>query len=301
MYQYNNGEELLRLCINQGRHIDEIALKAENESSGQAAEDIKARLNQEITVMRDSIQKGLTAGLKSMGGLIGGNAHKLYQYLESGNYLVGSTMLKALSYGLAVTETNACMGKVVAAPTAGASGIIPGILIALHEDQGYSDDQLLKALLVCGAIGKIIATNASLSGAECGCQAECGSASAMAAAGAVYLAGGSPDMCLQAAAMALKGLLGLVCDPVAGLVEVPCSKRNASAAANAMACAEMALAGIKSFIPFDEVVEAMTRIGRSMSPDLKETAGGGCAATPTAQSYCRSIHIPAVQGTVRDH
>ncbi len=292
MYQYNSGAELLQLCTSQDRHIDELALQAEYESSGQTAEDIKARLSQELHVMRDSIKKGLGTGLKSMGGLIGDNAHKLHQRLESGDYLIGSTMLKALSYGLAVTETNACMGKVVAAPTAGASGIIPGILIALQEDKGYSDEQLLGALLVSGAIGKIIATNASLSGAEGGCQAECGSASAMAAAGAVYLAGGSPDMCLQASAMALKGLLGLICDPVAGLVEIPCSKRNATAAANALACAEMALAGIKSFIPFDEVVEAMARVGQLMSPDLKETAAGGCAATPTAQRYCQTIRIP---------
>lgn len=294
MYQYNSGEELLQICKSQGQHIDVIALQAENESSGHDAEDIKTRLKQELNVMQDSVKKGLGPGLKSMGGLIGGNAHKLHHRLESGNYLVGSTMLKALSYGLAVTETNACMGKVVAAPTAGASGIIPGIFIALQEDKGYSDDQLLGALLVCGAIGKIIAVNASLSGAECGCQAECGSASAMAAAGAIYLAGGSPEMCLEGAAMALKGLLGLVCDPVAGLVEVPCSKRNASSAANALACAEMALAGIKSFIPFDEVVEAMLRIGKLMSPDLKETAGGGCAATPTAQRYSRAIRIPSL-------
>ncbi|MEA4925011.1 MAG: L-serine ammonia-lyase, iron-sulfur-dependent, subunit alpha [Syntrophomonadaceae bacterium] len=292
MFQYNSGEELLRLCASKDMHIDEMALQAEVEYSGQEAEQIKDRLEQELTVMRDSIQKGLGPGLKSMGGLIGGNAWLLHQRLEGGNYLVGNTLLKVLSYVLAVTEVNACMGKVVAVPTAGASGVVPGILLALQADCSYSDDQVQRALLVGGAIGKIIATNASLSGAEGGCQAECGSASAMAAAGAVYMAGGSPDMCLHAAAMALKGLLGLVCDPVAGLVEVPCSKRNATSAANALACAEMALAGIKSFIPFDEVVEAMARVGKLMSPDLKETAAGGCAATPTAQRYCQTIRIP---------
>lgn len=292
MFQYNSGAELLQLCVQQGRHIDELALQAEVESSGQEAEPIRLLIKQQLTVMRDSIQKGLAPGLKSMGGLIGGNAWRLHQRLEGGNYLAGSTLVKVLSYVLAVTEVNACMGKIVAVPTAGASGVVPGILLALQDELSYSDDQIERALLVCGAIGKIIAANASLSGAEGGCQAECGSASAMAAAGAVYLAGGSPDMCLQAAAMALKGLLGLVCDPVAGLVEVPCSKRNASSAANALACAEMALAGIKSFIPFDEVVEAMARVGKLMSPDLKETAGGGCAATPTAQRYCQTIHLP---------
>lgn len=292
MYQYNNGEELLALCRINSEHIDAIALKAETESSGQESGHIKSRLYDQLMVMQASVRKGLAPGLKSMGGLIGGNARLLQQRLEGQDCLVGSTLLKSLAYALAVTEVNASMGKIVAVPTAGASGIIPGIFMALQEDKGYSDDQLLGALLAAGAIGRIIAANASLSGAECGCQAECGSASAMAAAGAVFLDGGSPEMCLEGAAMALKGLLGLVCDPVAGLVEVPCSKRNVSAAANALACAEMSLAGIKSFIPFDEVVEAMLRIGRLMSPDLKETAGGGCAATPTARRYCRSIHTP---------
>ena len=281
----------MELCRSEDKHIDEIALWAETEYSGKEMVLIKSWLMGELLVMRDSIHKGLDPEIKSVGGLIGGNAYRLQLRLQGGDYLVGSTLLKALSYALAVTEVNASMGKVVAAPTAGASGIVPGILLALQEDRFYSDEQLLGALLVAGAIGKIIAANASLSGAEGGCQAECGSASAMAAAAAVFLAGGSPDMCLSGAAMALKGLLGLVCDPVAGLVEVPCSKRNASSTANALACAEMALAGITSFIPFDEVVEAMARIGQLMSPTLKETATGGCAITPTAQKYCRSIHM----------
>jgi len=292
MYQYSSGAELLALCGSQGKHINEIALMAEIEYSGATEANIKARLQDNLAVMRDSIYKGLNPEIKSMGGLIGGNAYLLHQRLDGNDYMVGSTLLKALSYALAVTEVNASMGKVVAAPTAGASGIVPGIFLALQEDRFYSDDQLQEALLVAGAIGKIIAANASLSGAEGGCQAECGSASAMAAAGAIFLAGGNVAMCLEGAAMALKGLLGLVCDPVAGLVEVPCSKRNASSTANALACAEMALAGIKSFIPFDEVVEAMVRVGKLMSPALKETATGGCAATPTAQRYCRTIHIP---------
>lgn len=203
---------------------------------------------------------------------------------------MGSTFLKALAYALAVTEVNAAMGRVVAAPTAGASGIIPGIIIALVEDRSLTDVQAINALLVSGAIGRIIAANATLSGAEGGCQAECGAASAMAAAAAVFLYGGSAEQSLEAAAMALKGLLGLVCDPMAGLVEVPCSKRNASSAANAFACAEMALAGIQSVIPFDEVVDAMFKVGNLMSPSLKETAVGGCAGTPTAVKFSRTFY-----------
>lgn len=290
MYQYSSGKQLLELCFSLHKDIDEIALLAEEESSGNDRKKIATRLSDELSVMRDSVKKGLDPEIKSVGGLIGGNAYRLWQRLQENDSLVGSTLLKALSYSLAVTEVNAAMGKVVAAPTAGASGVVPGIILALQEDRSYPDEQLVRSLLVTGAIGKIIATNASLSGAEGGCQAECGSASAMAAAAAVFLAGGSPEQCLDASAMALKGLLGLVCDPVAGLVEVPCSKRNASSTANALACAEMALAGIRSFIPFDEVVEAMFRVGNLMSPNLKETAAGGCAATPTAQRFSKIIH-----------
>ncbi len=290
MYQYKSGERLLQLCREMGKNIAQIALLAEIENAGTSQEQILAMLEAELDVMRGSIKKGLDPKIRSIGGLIGGNAFKLQRRLKTGDNLTGSTFLKALCYALAVTEVNAAMGKVVAAPTAGASGIIPGILIALAEDMSLTDEQIIEALLVSGAVGKIIADNATLSGAEGGCQAECGAASAMAGAAAVFLCGGSPEQSLDAAAMALKGLLGLVCDPVAGLVEVPCSKRNASSVANAFACAEMALAGIKSVIPFDEMVEAMFRVGNLMSPTLKETAAGGCAGTPTAIKFSRIIH-----------
>jgi len=241
-----------------------------------------------LQVMQDSINRGLDPELKSVGGLVGGNASKVQSYIQKDN-LCGKTILKAIAYALAVSECNAAMGKIVAAPTAGASGILPGILVALAEEKGYSQEKLVKSLFVAAAIGKIIATNATLSGAEGGCQAECGSASSMAAAAAVFLAGGSPEMSLEAGAIALKGLLGLVCDPVAGLVEVPCSKRNATTTAVALTGADMALAGIKSFIPFDEVVEAMYRIGKVISADLRETAAGGCAITPTALRYAEQM------------
>lgn len=290
MYQYKSGERLLQLCRENGKNIAEIALLAEMENAGTSREKILTLLKAELDVMKESVSKGLDPQIKSIGGLIGGNAFKLQKRLQTGDNLTGSTFLKALGYSLAVTEVNAAMGKVVAAPTAGASGIIPGILLSIAEDRRLTDEQIIDALLVSGAVGKIIAANATLSGAEGGCQAECGAASAMAAAAAVFLCGGSPEQSLDAAAMALKGLLGLVCDPVAGLVEVPCSKRNASSVANAFACAEMALAGITSVIPFDEMVEAMFRVGNLMSPTLKETAAGGCAGTPTAIKFSRIIH-----------
>jgi L-serine dehydratase len=284
MYQYNNARELLNLCQDKNINLPEAIILSEIEETAVSRENILSLLHNRWAVMEDAVLKGLNPELKSMGGLIGGNSAKLNQVVHQDN-LSGPTILKAVSYALAVTEYNAAMGKIVAAPTGGSSGILPGILLALKEDKGYTKQQICEALLVAAGIGKIIANNATLSGAQGGCQAECGAASAMAAAGAVYLGQGTPDMSMEAAAMALKGLLGLVCDPVAGLVEVPCSKRNATATANAMVAADMALAGIKSFIPFDEVVEAMYRVGELMSPDLKETARAGCAATPAALSF----------------
>lgn len=288
MYQFRKGTELLNLCQRYELNIDEIILRCEMEESGQSREQIWDLMQDNLQVMQDSISRGLDPDLKSVGGLVGGNASKVQFYMEKDN-LCGKTILKAITYALAVSECNAAMGKIVAAPTAGASGILPGILVALAEEKDYSQEELVKALFVAAAVGKIIAANATLSGAEGGCQAECGSASSMAAAAAVFLSGGSPEMSLDAGAIALKGLLGLVCDPVAGLVEVPCSKRNATTTAVAITSADMALAGIKSFIPFDEVVEAMYRIGKSMAADLRETAAGGCAITPTALRYAEHM------------
>jgi L-serine dehydratase len=288
MYQFRRGTQLLDLCQRYELDIYEIMLRCEMEESGQTREQIWSLMQNNLQVMQDSINWGLNPDLKPAGGLVGGNASKVQSYTEK-DTLCGKTILKAIVYALAVSECNAAMGKIVAAPTAGASGILPGILVALAEEKGYSQEKLVESLFVAGAIGKIIATNATLSGAEGGCQAECGSASSMAAAAAVFLAGGSPQMSLDAGAIALKGLLGLVCDPVAGLVEVPCSKRNATTAAIALTSADMALAGIKSFIPFDEVVEAMYRIGKVISADLRETAAGGCAITPTALRYAEQI------------
>lgn len=289
MYQFSTAQELTALCRKYHKDVAELMLLSETEESGQDSTLIEAGLEDALQVMRTSIQQGLAADIRSLGGLIGGNAYRLNQYLKA-DHLSGTSLVKAASYALAVTEVNAAMGKVVAAPTAGASGTLPGVIIALQEERGFGPGKAEGALLVGAAIGKIIASQATLSGAEGGCQAECGSAAAMAAAAAVYLAGGTLEMILHAAAMALKGLLGLVCDPVAGLVEVPCSKRNAIGTAHALLCADMALAGIESFIPFDEIVAAMARVGRMMSPDFKETAMGGCALTPTGRSYAIKIH-----------
>ncbi len=289
MYQFSTAKELMAICHKEGKDIAELMLLSEAEESGKDSTLIRATLEDYLTIMQASIQQGLAADIKSLGGLIGGNAYRLNQHLKD-DCLSGQTIIKAASYALAVTEVNAAMGKVIAAPTAGASGTLPGVIVALQEEKGYETEKAVGALLVGAAIGKIIASLATLSGAEGGCKAECGSAAAMSAAAAVYMAGGDMEMSFNAAAMALKGLLGLVCDPVAGLVEVPCSKRNAIGVAHALLCADMALAGISSFIPFDEIVEAMARVGRMMSPDFKETAMGGCAATPTAREFAIRIH-----------
>lgn len=288
MYQFHRGQDLLNLCAQHDMSIAQVMLRSEADERGWEENQVLSQMDKALAVMEDAVRKGLNAEIKSVSGLIGGNGYKLYQRLSTGS-MCGPLMIKAVSYALAVTEVNAAMGRIVAAPTAGASGVIPGIILAVTEEKQKSRQQAVEALLVSGAVGKIIAANATLAGAEGGCQAEVGSASAMAAAAAVYLENGSAAMSLNAAAMALKGLLGLVCDPVAGLVEVPCSKRNATGTANALICAEMSLAGIESVIPFDEIVDAMFRVGRLISPDLRETARGGCALTPTAQAITRNI------------
>lgn len=236
-----------------------------------------------LDVMDQSIATGLS-GVKSRGGLVGGDARRLADYSDRqvDKSIVGLTVGRAVAMALAVGEANAAMGKIVAAPTAGSSGVLPAVLFALGESRGSERTELAKALVVAGAIGMVIASRASLAGAAGGCQAECGSAGAMAAGAAVAMSGGSPRQVGHAVAITLKNMLGLVCDPVAGLVEVPCVKRNAGAAAQAMIAAEMALADIQSVIPVDEVIDAMAAVGASMSCSLKETSQGGLAVTPTA-------------------
>lgn len=288
MYQFNHAFEALHLCKEHSLSLPELVLRSEAEETGRTMEEIWGLTERNLGVMEESIKKGLSPDVRSVGGLIGGNAYRLKNYNPEDS-LCGSRVLKAASYALAVSEVNAAMGKIVAAPTAGSSGIVPGVIISVKEEKGLKTEDAVNGLLVAAAVGKIIAVNATLSGAEGGCQAEVGAAASMAAAAAVFMSGGSGEMCFDAAAIALKGLLGLVCDPVAGLVEVPCSKRNGLAAAMALTAADMALAGIRSFIPFDEVVEAMYRVGRQMSPDLRETARGGCAITPTALAFAKRL------------
>lgn len=255
-------------------------------------EELLGRMEAILEVMEQSVEIGLS-GIQSMGGLVGGNGKLVENYRREHprESIVGNVVSKAIMIALAVGEANASMGRIVAAPTAGASGTLPAVLFSLSEARGFSRSELAKALVVAGAIGMVIASRATLSGAVGGCQAECGSAGAMAAAAAVELYGGNPDQVGQAVAMTLKNMMGLVCDPVAGLVEVPCVKRNAGAVGTAMVAAEMALAGIKSVIPVDEVIDAMAAVGNAMSCSLKETAQGGIAVSPTGLAWAKKIVV----------
>ena len=248
---------------------------------------MRTQMLKALSVMKEAINTGLDKDLRSSSGMSGGNAYRMKSLIDSGK-IEDNVFNRAVAYALATSETNACMGKIVAAPTAGASGVLPAVLIAASEIYNIDDEKVVDALFLAGEVGMRIAKAASLSGAECGCQAECGSAAAMAAAAMVYLMGGTAAQSDNAAALALKSLLGLVCDPVAGLVEVPCVKRNANCTSIAISSANMSLAGIESFIPFDEVIIAMKQIGQSLPSELKETALGGCAISKTgkkAMSY----------------
>lgn len=266
------------------------ALAREVIDSGASAEAIRARMKVALATMRDAIADGRSGNARSRSGQVGGDAARLIAAVPG---VAGSVFTDALSAALAVGEVNAAMGRVVAAPTGGASGVLPAVLFTIAETIDADDDVLVDALLTAGAVGGVIAARASLSGAAGGCQAEIGSAAAMAAAAAVEMTGGDAEAAGHAASLALQGLLGLVCDPVGGLVEVPCVARNATGTAVALAAFEMARAGITFPIPFDEVVEAAARIGRSMPSDLRETARGGLAATPTGRRIAETAATDA--------
>ncbi|MGL4820039.1 MAG: L-serine ammonia-lyase, iron-sulfur-dependent, subunit alpha, partial [Bacilli bacterium] len=249
---------------------------------------IVASMESQMRVMEEAVERGFD-GVTSVTGLTGGDATKLVSYIQSGRSLSGDTMLYAVAAAMSTNEVNAAMGKICATPTAGSAGVVPGALYAAMRHQTFTVKERTDFLFTAGAFGLVVANNASISGASGGCQAEVGSASGMAAAALVTLLGGTPRQASQAFAIALKGLLGLVCDPVAGLVEVPCVKRNAVGVSNALVACDMALAGIESRIPADEVVSAMKEVGQRMCPTLKETAGGGLANTPTARKFEKQL------------
>ncbi|MEN8699731.1 L-serine ammonia-lyase, iron-sulfur-dependent, subunit alpha [Bacillus infantis] len=279
---FRNVAELVELAESKGVKIAEIMIQQEIEVSGRTREEIIAQMDRNLTVMEEAVERGLK-GVKSVSGLTGGDAVLLQNYIKSGKALSGNLLLDAVSKAVATNEVNAAMGVICATPTAGSAGVVPGTLFAVKEKLNPSRQEMIEFLFTSAAFGFVVANNASISGAAGGCQAEVGSASGMAAAAIVELAGGTPSQAAEAMAITLKNMLGLVCDPVAGLVEVPCVKRNAMGASNAMTAADMALAGITSRIPCDEVIIAMYKIGLTMPSALRETAEGGLAATPTGK------------------
>jgi len=269
----------------RGVSLSALALVTESEDQGRPVSEIRDALGRALRVMKGAVDRGLVGDLKSASGLVGGDAAKLAH--GPPGPMAGTVFRDVLARALAVQEVNAAMGVIVAAPTAGGAGVLPAVLTGLAAARKLSDDQMIDALATAGLIGAVIAERASLSGAEGGCQAETGAAAGMAAGAGTEMLGGTPTQVAHAVALAQQGTLGLVCDPLGGLVELPCVFRNATGAAIALAAIEMALAGITFAIPADEVIDTMGDIGREMDVRYRETAGGGLAATPTGRRLAR--------------
>lgn len=286
---FRNVRELVELAEKNNITISEVMIRQEMEVSGNTREEIMGQMEKNLAVMEKAVEDGLK-GVTSRSGLTGGDAVLIQKYMNEKEPLSGHLVMDAVSKAVATNEVNAAMGIICATPTAGSAGCVPGALFAVKEKLRPTREQMIRFLFTAGAFGQVVANNAFISGAAGGCQAEVGSAAGMAAAAVVEMAGGSPQACAEAMAMTLKNTLGLVCDPVAGLVEVPCVKRNAMGASLAIVCADMALAGVVSRIPCDEVIDAMFRIGQSMPNSLKETALGGLAATPTGKTLAEMIY-----------
>ena len=285
---FKNVKELIAKCEAEDKAIYEVMMEQEMAVTGLTKEEVYAHMNKNLETMENAVEEGIN-GVTSKTGLTGGDAVLMKQYIKSGRSIAGDTLLDAVSKAVATNEVNAAMGKICATPTAGSAGVVPGVLFALKDKLQLSRTDMLNFLLTSGAFGFVVANNASISGAAGGCQAEVGSAAAMAAAAVVEAAGGTPRQSAEGFAICMKNMLGLVCDPVAGLVEVPCVKRNAAGASNAIVSADMALAGIESRIPTDEVIDAMYRIGQTMPSALRETGRGGLAGTPTGQRLKQQI------------
>lgn len=283
---FKSSVELLELCRQTQCPISEVMRRRECELGETTRDQVDHRMAKVLEIMRASATQPLKKPSKSTGGLIGGESKKLYDHAARGKAICGDILQRAMTYAMGVAEVNASMGLIVAAPTAGSAGIVPGLLLALQDCYKISDDRLVDALFNAGAVGYLAMRNATVAGAVGGCQAEVGVAAAMAASATVELMGGTPEQCMDAGSTVLMNLLGLVCDPVGGLVEYPCQNRNAAGVANALIAAELALSGVKQLIPFDEMLETMYAVGRRIPIELRETALGGCATAPSACTWC---------------
>ena len=292
MMEIQSMKELIDACGREQKSIADMMLMMEAKKSGKDQETIIGMMEERLLKMKEAVESGIKDSSAAPSGLSGGDATKMNDYLNQGNALSGTYISHAMTYSLATSENNARMGVIVATPTAGAAGILPGVLFSLHKNDGTPFKELVKGLFTASMLGYVIANRSFISGAAGGCQAEVGSATAMAAGTIVELKGGTPQQAVTATAIAMKSLLGLVCDPVAGLVEVPCIKRNVIGTSIAFSAADMSLAGIESRIPCDEVIEAMYRVGKEMPRTLRETALGGLATTETGKQvkerlFCR--------------
>ncbi|HDG7313047.1 TPA: L-serine ammonia-lyase, iron-sulfur-dependent, subunit alpha [Staphylococcus aureus] len=287
---FDSIRETIDYAVENNMSFADIMVKEEMELSGKSRDEVRAQMKQNLDVMRDAVIKGTTGdGVESVTGYTGHDAAKLRDYNETHHALSGYEMIDAVKGAIATNEVNAAMGIICATPTAGSSGTIPGALFKLEKTHDLTEEQRIDFLFTSALFGRVVANNASVAGATGGCQAEVGSASAMAAAAAVAIFGGSPEASGHAMALAISNLLGLVCDPVAGLVEIPCVMRNAIGSGNALISADLALAGIESRIPVDEVIEAMDKVGRNLPASLRETGLGGLAGTPTGEAIKRKI------------
>jgi len=289
MIQIESMEQLETMAQENGIRISDAVIQWQAEQKECTPEEVVEQMAMNYQVMKEAARQGSQEMVISASGLTGNDGYRMQEHIRSGKTLCGGILPAALARALSVSGWNASMGRIVAAPTAGSCGILPAAVLTMEIDGQKPEEDCIRAMFTASAVGMVIAKKASIAGAEGGCQAECGAASAMAAAALVELQGGTPHQAIQAVAIALKSVLGLVCDPVAGLVEVPCIKRNASGTATAFMAAELALAGIESAIPADEVVMAMKAVGDAMPGSLKETAEGGLAATPTGRRICQEI------------
>jgi L-serine dehydratase len=291
-FLFESFDEWKKYAETKKLSLSAVVIEYECEQKGRTEQEIWTGLEKAWTVMKDAVRTGLEEDMTSRSGMINNGAKKVYRHHQT---VLSKEFQNLISRALAAKEVNSCMGRIVAAPTAGASGIMPGVLYTLQEIHHISDQKILDAMLVSAGIALIMEQRASISGAVGGCQAETGSAAAMASGAIVYSLGGSIDQVFNAVAITVQCMLGLVCDPVAGLVEVPCVVRNASAAAIANSSAQIALADVSSVIPVDEVIEAMGEIGASMETRYKETALGGLAATPTGKKIAKKVLIRNIE------
>lgn len=296
---FKSIQEILDRAKGEGAPVWRVVLAEEVDDSGRSEDEVLARLKDRLQTMREAVERGLGSDAPSVSGLLGGGARRFEEWRGSGASVMGPFLGKVMARAQATMEVNARMGTIVATPTAGSSGILPAVFFAAEEELGFDDDDLVRGLLVAAGVGQVIVARASVAGATGGCQAETGSAAAMAAAALTELRGGSPEMVAQAVAFTLQGMLGLICDPVGGLVEVPCLTRNVSGAVQAVAGSEMALAGLRFPIPADEVIDVMGQVGREMDERYRETARGGLAATPTGKRLAASVRWegPAFENT----